>query len=422
MSQQPAILPGSVGIKGSNTGGTAAYMAAQKMMEENDRRLAERNRKIQEINSFNEVFGYVSSSTQNYGFGQSFAHETSKEGIGNSCIHLLTFDNTDFSEQLRASKFLGNEISESNVTTIKSNMIRLVALLEELPELSFSFDFTEGPGNTSQDMIAKFFDQDIFGVAAAVGTNDSSFKNIINTGMLTNELWNGVKNSDIKLKFKIYTADKLGQTDPEVWIKALSFFATPYTGNQGSIRNYTRNIISGVINTAGIGKALFTSNDIMKDQNRKRANSQKPKVSQKSDLAQVLDRAYEVGQNLRDALAPVKGLATDISEILSSRYGIGRILGDFNINNCLGEKLWGLYLYNNFLFKRPLTVYIKDWSVKPSQETNLITFTNGSNETEYIRRPVYYQFELTCSLDQTYSIDQWSQILSDDIKLPAPTY
>ena len=134
MSQQPAILPGSVGIKGSNTGGTAAYMAAQKMMEENDRRLAERNRKIQEINSFNEVFGYVSSSTQNYGFGQSFAHETSKEGIGNSCIHLLTFDNTDFSEQLRASKFLGNEISESNVTTIKSNMIRLVALLEELPE------------------------------------------------------------------------------------------------------------------------------------------------------------------------------------------------------------------------------------------------------------------------------------------------
>ena len=82
MSQQPTS---NISVNGSNpgtnsTGGEAAFIA-----DKNTRTQAE-------VKSFNEVFGYT--TTQNYGFGENYAHETSKAGIGNSCIRLVTFDAT----------------------------------------------------------------------------------------------------------------------------------------------------------------------------------------------------------------------------------------------------------------------------------------------------------------------------------------
>lgn len=430
MSQAPASLNSSVSIKGQNTSGQAAYMAGQKAARD----LAAAQKATEEVANFNAVFGYT--QTSNYGFGQNYAHETSREGIGNSCIHLVTYDATDLVSQI-TSDFTSTENFSTVLSDFKNTngndtyLLRLVGLLEELPEISFSYDFTEGPGSTAQDKIGSFLNNDAFNLANAIGSVDSSFKNIINTGLLTNEMWNGVKNSDIKLKFKIYTSDPLGQTDPDVWIKALSLFATPYTGNQGSIRNYVKNLISGVKNIAGVGQSIFNASDILdknkqklKDEakNEKRFNDlSKSGIDQNSEMYKMLNRAEEAAETLYSYGNEVAAIADTMSDILTMRYDTQRVTSEFNRVNCLGEKLWALYIYNNFLFKHPLTVYIKNWSVKPSQETNVVKYKKSDKGDTYAfyTRPVYYEFTVVCSLDQTYSIDQWNSILQDNLKLPS---
>lgn len=427
----PSNLNPNVGVKGAaaaagahaGTGGQAAYDAGAQAR-------------------FNAVFGYT--PTNNYGFGQNYSHETSRAGIGNSCIQLVTFDATDSIQKLSEGYTYKEPVNEEQVIKVSdfsgivnnaiveernTYYVKLTALLEELPEISFSYDFTEGPGNVAQDNIKKFLSNDMFNAAAELGTVDSSFKNIIKSGLTTNDIWNGVKNSDIKLKFKIYTADTLGQTDPDIWIKALSLFATPNTGNQSSIRNYVHNIISGVKNTVGIGQALLNAYDVV-DQNRKNTKDKTDakeraykdraaKINAEKNNSQMktkLDNLEKSMDSMMSFLDNVEGAADNISKILTLRYGYTRVFGEFNRLNCMGEKLWALYLYNNFLFKRPLTVFVKDWSVKPSQEINSIKVDAGTHY-EYIQRPVYYEFTLTCSLDQTYSIEQWKHVLNDDIGL-----
>lgn len=416
MSQAPASLNSSVSIKGRNTTGGQAAADAAKTEEE--------------LASFNAVFGYT--PTSNYGFGQNYAHETSKQGIGNSCIHLVTYDATDLIDTI-SSDFAPANNYTATINDFKAGngmdtkLLRLVALLEELPEISFSYEFTEGPGSTGQDMIAKFLNNDTFNLANAVGSVDASFKNIINTGLLTNEMWNGVKNSDIKLKFKIYTSDTLGQTDPDVWVKALSLFATPYTGNQGSIRNYVKNIVSGVKNVVGIGQGIFNASDILeKNQKKQKDEAESEKhfnelsrsgIDKESDMYQKLNMAEKAAETIYSYGQEVAAVADTLSDILSMRFDTKRVTGEFNRVNCLGEKLWALYIYNNFLFKHPLTVFVKNWSVKPSQETNIVKYIKN-NELIHYTRPVYYEFNVVCSLDQTYSIDQWNSILQDRLELP----
>ena len=77
-----------------------------------------------------------------------------------------------------------------------------------------------------------------------------------------------------------------------------------------------------------------------------------------------------------------------------------------NKSNSLGEKLWHLNIYNDVIFKSntPLIVYISEWSVKHSDEI-------------IHDEPVYYDFEITCALDQTYSRDAWIRHLADNDKI-----
>lgn len=414
MSQQPTS---NISVNGSNpgtnsTGGEAAHIAAK-----NARTQAE-------VKSFNEVFGYT--TTQNYGFGENYAHETSKAGIGNSCIRLVTFDATDFIQEIndmypdtKGTKFSGL-VEDAVVGGNNTYYLMLTALLEELPEISFSYEFTEGPGTAIQDRLATFADNPAFGACAAIGTVDSSFKNIVRTGTMTNELWNGVKESEVKLKFKIYTADTLGQTDPDIWIKALSMFATPSTANQASLRNYVSNIISGVKNISGVGQGIFAATDAIDARNKanKQNDPPEPKRSNgESALPDLNNEILTVKSTFDQFTAPIKNIAANISDMLTLRFGNTRVFGEFNRLNALGEKLWALYLYDNFLFKQPLTVFVKDWSVKPSNEINTIK-VETDDSVQFVQRPVYYEFNITCALDQVYSKDQWNYVLQQNLQIP----
>lgn len=97
----------------------------------------------------------------------------------------------------------------------------------------------------------------------------------------------------------------------------------------------------------------------------------------------------------------IQKTADKVGQVVTAKYGPGRVYESMNRENCLGSKLWHLHLFNNVIFNpaRPLVVYISKWSYKPSEEMD------GNS-------PVYYDFDIECSMDQVYSRDTWFDILN----------
>ena len=89
-----------------------------------------------------------------------------------------------------------------------------------------------------------------------------------------------------------------------------------------------------------------------------------------------------------------------LGETLTGKYGEYRVYEPMNRANCLGEKLWNLNIFDNVIFNKakPLVVYISSWSYKPSEEMD------GDEH-------VYYDFDITCAMDQVYSRNTWYKIL-----------
>lgn len=103
-------------------------------------------------------------------------------------------------------------------------------------------------------------------------------------------------------------------------------------------------------------------------------------------------------------LRPLLKAANEFLGTTVKKYGPYRVLYKFNRENSFGAKLWYLNIYGGTIFKKetPLIVYISNWSVKRSEETN--------NSGHY-----YYEFSITCNLDQTYSRAQWYRVLETSI-------
>ncbi len=103
-------------------------------------------------------------------------------------------------------------------------------------------------------------------------------------------------------------------------------------------------------------------------------------------------------------LRPLLKAANEFLGTTVKKYGPYRVLYKFNRENSFGAKLWYLNIYGGTIFKKetPLIVYISNWSVKRSEETN--------NSGHY-----YYEFSVTCNLDQTYSRAQWYRVLESSI-------
>lgn len=59
----------------------------------------------------------------------------------------------------------------------------------------------------------------------------------------------------------------------------------------------------------------------------------------------------------------------------------------------LGIRLWNLRIFT-WIFASSLPVYIKSWSYKPSEEYK-------------DNMPLYYDFSISCMLDQVISRDLW---------------
>lgn len=84
-----------------------------------------------------------------------------------------------------------------------------------------------------------------------------------------------------------------------------------------------------------------------------------------------------------------------------NNYGENRVYEDLNRHTRLGEKLWHLYIYYPWFFKKPITVCITDWSFTPSKQLQ----KDG--------KPAYHEIEIKCKMDQIPSRETWNKLFSD---------
>lgn len=411
--------------------------------------------------------------------------------------------------------------------------VQLHGLLSDLPEMSFTVNYEEGPGSEWQDLLSNFMANDLMSIFNALGAKGDNFTNIIKAGTWTKQVYAGYAPSTIPLKFRIYTTDNLGQTDAETWIAMLSEFATIASENEFGLGTAFENIVGSVINAYNTGgdvaeianknaeiymkhtrqdstKTEEQQNEIdafekqMKVTNAKRAltnffNNTIASVNQSSNKFKITGMGFShgpsmvgltqyiyfdlhlttkiVGGGYRETKKPVevgatmkknvlfgpendvnaikldcdkikkaikdvvsksgddkaelekifndsfykameeaysnaitqtpepeenkiakflKATSRQLGDVMVSKYGPNRVYESMNRANALGQKLWHLNLYNNVIFSsaKPLVVYISEWSVKPSEE--MIGDLH-----------VYYDFEITCAMDQVYSRDTW---------------
>lgn len=185
---------------------------------------------------FAKIFGY-SSQSNGQSFGPSFLHDTDKFGVGNSAFSLVTYVGK------------GEKITP----------IVLKGLLSELPEISCNVKFTEGPGKATQDMIQQLFDNKLFKFINAVGSADTTYKNMISTGALTKEMYNGIESSEFDLKFRIFPKDPMGQSSHIDWINQLSNWAIPDLSNEVRVDTAIHNLTTAIQNAKGLGTDIMAA-------------------------------------------------------------------------------------------------------------------------------------------------------------------
>lgn len=403
-------------------------------------------------------------------------------------------------------------------------------VLEEMPEISFSVDYTDGPGTLWQDMLQQFMSNDLFNLVNAIGSANTGgeWTNLLNGGSWTKKIYNGYNPGTIQLKFKIFTADTLYQTPALDWIKYLSRYAAISNKNTFTFERARKNITSGLNNVSQTSYDMASEhlrlankdNEKSKQENKSvieedvdKAKKDRDeflryiaalsstkvnflnqtkvidfgkteggipssqgyykfsynteekklylvtfkggsepgkqddhgdaelknetkmdfdnlideltgKVINYDDHKKVIKSEYEKAQKAAEEWQNPPAKTDDMSKVIDKwkegeqavrkgmnalgslvkKYGPLRVADTFNRQNSFGAKLWYLHIYSGTIFKKktPLIVYISDWSVKRSEESN----SNG---------PYYYEFSITCNLDQTYSRAQWYRVLETDI-------
>ena len=431
-------------------------------------------------------------------------------------------------------------LSTTDILSVRPEIVQLHGLLSDLPEISFTVNYEDGPGNEWQDILSNFMTNDLMAIFNTIGAKGAGFKNIVKAGSWTKKVYAGYAPSTIPLKFRIYTRDTFGQSSAEMWKKYLIKFASINDGNKFEIDTAAKNIFGAIQTAYNSGEAVANlanssvsnfnnSTNVtagQSDSDSKKQEEYKTKVAtvtaQMKAVNEVLAEISKLGTpedrykiemklstykmpgldsdfihlfasftDTRDAGEKVtyasgkvgrlnsidfrgnpdakdisisydklkkalddfiskcsslldkegedrikkildsyaegrikvacetkspneeknneirkmgeflRNNADALGDVMISKYGENRVYETMNAENSLGEKLWHLNIYNNVIFNmtKPLVVYISEWSYKASEERD-------GNE------PVYYDFEITCALDQVYSRKIWNNILA----------
>lgn len=258
-------------------------------------------------------------------------------------------------------------------TVDKGEEIVLAGILKEIPEFSCSQSWAEGPGGTIGKKITEYMNDDTLQMISFIG-GSQTYKPLIATDAMTERMYEGTSYGAIELNFRVYTGQNIGSTEltsKNVWIKSLLKYTSPEHENSdigGSVENL-KSAVEAARTTVNATIDAFKGND---------------------------------GGTVTGF---IKELNQEFSNVWSKRYGANRVYGNSNSTSRMGAKIFSLKLFP-FIFKSPLTVYIDNWDFTPSIETAI-----DSDGTKSTIDSIYYDFKISCSLDQIPSKHRWLETL-----------
>lgn len=147
-------------------------------------------------------------------------------------------------------------LSTTDILSVHPEIIQLHGLLSDLPEISFTVNYEDGPGNEWQDILSNFMTNDLMAIFNTIGAKGAGFKNIVKAGSWTKKVYAGYAPSTIPLKFRIYTRDTFGQSSAEMWKKYLIKFASINDGNKFEINTAAKNIFGAIKTAYNSGEAV----------------------------------------------------------------------------------------------------------------------------------------------------------------------
>ena len=205
-------------------------------------------------------------------------------------------------------KFLGASIehdvktglSQFQLSTIDSNggLVSMIGLLNELPEFTFSIDYTDGPGIAWQDMMSSFFTNDLMQCINMIGAQrgDETWLNFMNAGSWSKKVYNGYKPGSISLKFRIYSEDTLGQTAAKTWVDNLTNYATIAEKNKFSVTGAVHNVKQAIINSMATGKSAGNQMNVMYQQLASSENDDDESDNEKKKREDFEKKQYKANQ------------------------------------------------------------------------------------------------------------------------------
>ena len=147
-------------------------------------------------------------------------------------------------------------LSTTDILSVRPEIIQLHGLLSDLPEISFTVNYEDGPGNEWQDILSNFMANDLMAIFNTIGAKGAGFKNIVKAGSWTKKVYAGYAPSTIPLKFRIYTRNTFGQSSAEMWKKYLIKFASINDGNKFEIDTAAKNIFGAIKTAYNSGEAV----------------------------------------------------------------------------------------------------------------------------------------------------------------------
>lgn len=241
-------------------------------------------------------------------------------------------------KQTGISKFKLSTIdTDKNVTT----SVSLYGLLNELPEFSFEVDYIDGPAGVWQDTLSSFFRNDLSDLVNLIGADsETGYKNMVKAGTWSKKIYNGYKPGSIPLKFRIYTTDTLGQTDPNIWIDSLTRYATIRSSATYSIEQQMRNFFSGLKNISDTGKKFGNTIQGFANIYGSKPENDQPEQTQ-SEIDQNRVNEYD---NKREQLFHIKSTILQCAKAFNAKPE-NKIPIDisFHTNMSTGQKITGVF-------------------------------------------------------------------------------
>ena len=298
-------------------------------------------------------------------------------------------------------------------TKVGESMVTMDGVMQELPSIGLSSEWEASPAATLGDELEKLANSEFLEFLSQKGGTDGV--HMLNSDQTTSRVYKGGSKLSFELKFRCYPGQKVGPYDlrtAKEWIRLLSL-TTPVNSNCGiNVNNLLNNVGSALDGVVALFKSLREGDekegedDDNKDEIGPTMSEQMKQYKNEDGTLKNTggnDMLTNAVDNIKDEKDKKDAQAGQTALVAAVDGANGANAGLTNDSKLSTPKLYGANIFMlriyPFIFTKEFSVHVNSWSVTPSREYN------ADMGTHY-----YYDFSLSCEMDQVPSCPTWAQI------------